>query len=50
MWVTYFEYKSLQKYTRVTMGQDGVKVKSIIGLVFVMKDILCNVQDVRVAR
>ena len=27
---TYFEHKSLHKYTRVARGQDGVEVKSMI--------------------
>ena len=37
---TYFEHKSLHKYTRVAKGQDGVEVKSMIDLVLVKKDIL----------
>ena len=47
---TYFEHKSLHKYTRVAMGQDGVQVKSMIDLVLVKKDMLRLVQDVRAVR
>ena len=44
---TYFEHKSLHKYTRMARGQDGVKVKSMIDLVLVKKDMIRYVQDVR---
>ena len=37
---TYFEHRSLHEYTRVAKGQDGVKVKSMIVLVLVKKDML----------
>ena len=47
VWVTYFEHKSLHKYTRV---QDGVEVKSIKDLVEMKKDMLRYVQDVRAMR
>ena len=47
---TYFEHKSLHKYTRVARGQDGVEVKSMIDLELVKKDILRYVQDVRAVR
>ena len=47
---TYFKHRSLQKYTRVGRGQDGVEVKSMIHLVLVKKDTLCFVQDVRALR
>ena len=32
---TYFEHKSLHKYTRLERGQNGVKVKSMIDVVLV---------------
>ena len=44
---TYFEYKSLYKYTRLARGQDGVEANSMIYLVLVKKDMLCFMQDVR---
>ena len=47
---TYFEHKSLHKYTRVAKGQDGVEVKSMIDLVLVKKDILRFGQDVKAVR
>ena len=47
---TYFENRSLQKYTRVTMDEDGVEVKSMIDLVLVKKDMLHYVEDVRAVR
>ena len=49
LWVgnTYFEHKSLHKYTRVTRGQDGVEVKSMINLVLVKKDMLPYMQDMK---
>ena len=47
---TYFEHKSLRKYTRVTRGQDGVEAKSMIDLALVKKYMLCFVQDVRAVR
>ena len=34
---TYFEHKSLHKYTRVARGQDGVKAVSMRDLVLVKK-------------
>ena len=37
---TYFEHRSLHKYTRVARGQDGVDVKSIRDLVLLKKDML----------
>ena len=46
---TYFEPPSLHKYTKVARGQDGVEVKSMIGLVLV-KDMLRYVQVVRAMR
>ena len=46
----YFEHKSLDKYTRVAIGQDGGEVKSMIDLVLVKKDIMRYVQDVRAAK
>ena len=47
---TYFEHRSLHKYTRVARGQDGAKVKSMINLVLVKKVMLCYVEDVRAVR
>ena len=43
--VTYFEHKSLHKYTRVARDQDRVEVKSMIYLVLVKMDMLHFVQD-----
>ena len=47
---TYFEHKSLKKYTRVARDQDKVEVNSIIDLVLVENDMLRYVQDVRGVR
>ena len=47
---TYFELRSLHKYTRVARSQDGVEVKSMINLVLVKKDMLRFVQDVRAVK
>ena len=47
---TYFKHMSLHKYSRVTKGQDGVEIKSMIDMVLVKRDILCYVQDVRAKR
>ena len=49
MGYTYFEHRNLHKYTRVVRGP-GVKVKSMIDLVLVKKDMLHHVQDVRAVR
>ena len=46
----YFEHKNSHKYTRVTRGQDGAEVKSMIDLVLVKKDMLRFVQGVRGVR
>ena len=43
----YFNHRSLHKYKRVAMGQDGVEVKSIIDLMLVKEDMLRYMQDVR---
>ena len=40
VWVTYFKHRSLHKYTRVVIGQDGVEVKGMIDLVLVKRDML----------
>ena len=40
---TFFEYMNLHKYTK---GQDGKKVKSMIDLVLVKKDMLNYMQDI----
>ena len=50
MFNTYFKHMSLHKYTRVAKGQDGVKVKSMIDLMLVKKDMLHYVQDVWAVR
>ena len=42
---TYFDHKSLHKYTRVARGQDGLEIISMIDLVLVKKDELCYVQE-----
>ena len=47
---TYFEQRSLHKYTRVARGQDGMKVRNMIDLVLVRKNMQCYVQDVRAVR
>ena len=47
---TYFEHRSLHKYTRVARGQSGVEVNSMINLVLVKKEMLRYVQDVSVMR
>ena len=44
---TYFKHISLHKYTRVALGLDGLKIKSMIDHVLVKRDMLCYVQDVR---
>ena len=44
---TYFEHRSLHKYTRVARGQDRVGVKVMVDLVLVKKDMLHYVQDMR---
>ena len=40
VWVTYFKHKSVHKYTRVARGREGVKIKSMIDLVLVKRDML----------
>ena len=47
---TYFEHKSLHKYIRVARDRDGLKVKSMIDLELVKKDMLRYVQDMRAVR
>ena len=46
----YLEHKSLDKYTRVARGQDGVELKSTIDLVLVKKNMLHYVQNMRAVR
>ena len=46
----YFKHRSVHKYTRVARGRDGVKIKSMIDLVLVKRDMLLYWQDVRVVR
>ena len=50
MWVTYFKYRSGYKYTKVAKVRGGVKIKSMIDLVLVKRDMLRYVQDVRAVR
>ena len=47
---TYFKYRSLHIYTKVTRSQDGVEGKSMIDLGVVKKDMLRYVWDGRVVR
>ena len=47
---TNFKYRSLHKYTRMAIGQNGVDIKSMIDLVLVKSDILQYEQYVRVVR
>ena len=47
---TYFEHKSLNKYTRGTRSQDEVEINGMIDLVLVKKDMLHYVQEVRAVR
>ena len=44
---TYFEHKSLHKYTRMARDKYGVEVKSMIELVLVKRDLLRYMLDVR---
>ena len=46
----YFEHRNWHKYTRVARDLKRVEVKTIIELVFVKKDILHYVQDVKAVR
>ena len=47
---TYFDCKSLHEYTRMTRGEGGVEVISMIDLVLVKKDMLCYVHNVKAVR
>ena len=47
---TYFEPKSLYKYTRATRGQDGVEVMRMLDLVLVKRDMMRYVQGMRAVR
>ena len=47
---TYFDHKTLHKYTKVARDQDGVEVKIMIDMILVKKDMLRFVQDVRAVR
>ena len=47
---TYFNHRTVHKYTRVARGREGMAIKSMIDLVLVKKDMLRYVQDVRAAR
>ena len=44
---TYFEDKSLHKYSRMTRGQNGVDVMSMIDPVLVKKDMMHYALDMR---
>ena len=50
MWVTRFKQISLHNYARMTRGQDGLEIKSMIDLVLVKRDMLPYVHDVRAVR
>ena len=47
---TYFNHRSLHKYTRVTRSQDGGEIKGMVDLMLVKKSMLCYGQDVRAVR
>jgi hypothetical protein len=47
---TFFDHKSVHKYTRVGKSRDGTEVKSMIDLVLVKKDMLKYVMDVKSVR
>ena len=47
---TYFEHKSLHKYTKGDGSQDRMEMINMIELVLVKKEMLCYEQDVRVVR
>ena len=40
VWVTNFKHRILHKYRRVARSQDGVKIKNMIDLVLVKRDML----------
>ena len=50
VWVTYFNHRSVHKYTRVARCRDCVEIKSRIDLVMVKRDMLRYVQDVSTVR
>ena len=50
VWVTYFQHRSLHKYTRVVGGRYGLEIKTMINLVLVKRDMLRYMKDVRVVR
>ena len=50
MWRITHTLNNLRKYTRVTRGQDRVKVNIMTDLVLVKKDMLYFVQDMRAVR
>ena len=47
---TYFEHRSLHKYTGVARNHDGGDIRSMIDLVLVKRDLLRYMQDVRAVR
>ena len=47
---TYFNHRSLYKYTRVARGQDGVEVRGMIDLELVKRNMLRYAEDVRAVR
>ena len=47
---TYFEHKSLQKYTSMSRGQDGVEIMSITDPLLVKEVLLRYEQDLRSVR
>ena len=47
---TYFNHRSLHKYTRVARGQDEVEIKSMIDLLLMKRDMVRYIQDAWVVR
>jgi hypothetical protein len=47
---TFFDHKSVHKYTRVGVDRNGNETKSLIDLVLVKKEMLKYVMDVRAVR
>ena len=47
---TFFDHKSVHKYTRVGTDRNGNEVKSLIDLVLVKKEMLKYVMDVKAVR
>lgn len=43
---TFLEHKSIQKYTKVGVDQDSIEVKSLIGFVMEMLEVVTDVKSV----